>query len=87
MAKRNQFTPPTRNEVYIYFRLLNLSDKHSDAFYLYYEFKEWRNDTGEQFKNWKVLAYNWILSFARSNPFKKKRSNGAKIAGHLFPIK
>ena len=87
MAKCNRFKPPGKSDVYIYFRLLDLSEKHSDAFYFYGESKGWRTNKGQLVKNWKVLAYNWILSFQSSIPFKKKRKASAKIVGHLFPIR
>lgn len=66
------FKVPDQVEVCMYFVLLGLGKKHADAFYYYYNINDWKTEDGQPAKNWKVLAFNWVLSFAKAKPIRKQ---------------
>lgn len=72
MSKRTiSAQPPDLMEVIVYFVIMGLSANHAECFYLFYEKRKWRLADNLPVKNWKVLAFNWVLSFAKARPLKK----------------
>lgn len=72
MGKQLQsFISPDLVQVTIYFIQMGLLPKHAEAFFLYYSKLQWKTEKGPV-KNWKVLAYNYVASFAKAKPITKR---------------
>jgi hypothetical protein len=54
--------PPEFNLVVIYFREKGRSQHQANGFYEFYSGRKWKNKQGIQYKNWKKLAWEWILN-------------------------
>jgi len=72
MTTAQQRQGPTQMEVVKYFIRLGLEQKHADAFFYYYSLVKWEIQPGRYVQNWKVLAYNWVKSFAAAAPIQKR---------------
>ena len=59
---------PTFHEVKIYFSQKGMNELEAEHFYLFYEMKQWISKTGNPYKNWKSLAYAWIMYAIRLQP-------------------
>lgn len=64
--------PPDFTTVVVYFTRLGLQPIHAECFYLYYQKKNWHLLNDSPVKNWKVLAYNWVMSFGKARPLNKR---------------
>lgn len=54
--------PPDARHVAIYFMEKGQSASNADAFFNYYQRKQWLNAQGVVIRNWKVTAWEWIWS-------------------------
>jgi len=62
--------PPTIEEVAIYFDQRGVSFCEAECFFLFYEKKGWKNKKGAFFKSWKNIAYQWVLSILKYEPWR-----------------
>lgn len=60
--------PPTIQDVKIYFNQKGMPEYEADNFYHFYEKKQWKNKTGNFYRNWKYIAYMWIASVVQNQP-------------------
>ena len=69
-SPRNLYKPniPALSEVKIYFSQKGMNELEAEHFYHFYEMKHWTSKTGKPYKNWKSLAYGWIMSAFRLQP-------------------
>jgi hypothetical protein len=68
-ALYSKLIPPTIQEVKIYFSQKGISEKEAEHFFFYYEKKLWTSKKGNFFKNWKSIAYRWIASVWKYQPW------------------
>ena len=68
--KENQ-RPPSQEEIEAYAMKCGISKKDSDFFYNYYTSNDWKTNTGEPVRNWKILLQHMISK-------KKKYDNNIK---------
>jgi hypothetical protein len=54
--------PPDRELVHIYFDQKGLAGQ-ADSFYKFYDHAYWQSARGTPFRNWKVLAADWIFNY------------------------
>jgi hypothetical protein len=66
----SMFFPPSVEEVRAYFDQRGLPAKEAECFFLFHEFKEWKNRKGEYLQNWKQFAQNWISSLLKHEPWR-----------------
>jgi len=52
--------PPLLDHVIIYFLQKKESKDSAIDFFNYYEGKKWKNRRGNEIRDWKVHAWNWI---------------------------
>lgn len=69
MSNNQNYMPPRIQDVKIYFSQKGMAEKEAEHFFLFYEIKSWTNKKGNPFKNWKSLAYRWIMSAFRYQPW------------------
>lgn len=67
-------TPPSMDNVKIYFSQKGLNELEAEHFFMFYQFKDWRSKKGTLLTNWKSLAHGWIMSAIRNNPTLFNRS-------------
>jgi hypothetical protein len=63
--------PPDRSLVDIYFDQKGLEEQ-SAIFYEFYCETNWRSPKGTPFRNWKVLATDWIFNYEQELKLKKR---------------
>lgn len=61
--------PPRIEDVRIYFSQKGIEESEAEAFFLFYEKKQWKSKTGNFLKNWKSAAYQWVVSVLRDKPW------------------
>ena len=54
--------PPLKNHVLIYFLEKGAQEDDALNFYQHYHKRKWRNHRHTKLGNWKIAAWNWILS-------------------------
>jgi hypothetical protein len=59
---------PTLGEVKIYFSQKGMNELEAEHFYQFYEMKQWISKKGNPHKNWKSLAYGWIMYAIKLQP-------------------
>lgn len=59
--------PPRIEEVKVYFNQRGVKECEAEAFFLFYEAKNWTSKRGNYLKNWKTIAYHWIWSIFRKD--------------------
>lgn len=64
--------PPQRQLVVIYFDQKGLGNQ-ADAFYSYYEEADWRSHKGTPYRNWKLLAADWIFDYEQELKLRKRQ--------------
>ena len=62
--------PPRIQEVQAYFSQKGADMREADAFFLFYEKKDWMSRRGNPIRKWKPFAWRWILSIALQNPWR-----------------
>jgi hypothetical protein len=60
--------PPRIEDVKIYFSQKGISEQEAEAFFHFYEKKQWTSKKGNFFTNWKCIAYKWIASVWKDTP-------------------
>lgn len=64
--------PPDRTLVRIYFDQKGLSDQ-ALLFYQHYEEAFWRSPKGTPYRNWKVLASDWIFNYQQEQKLRRRQ--------------
>jgi hypothetical protein len=78
---KNNFTPPTLQEVLNFFKEQKFSTEEAEPFFLYYQANGWLVGKTKM-KNWQAAAKNWIL---RSKKFQSEKAG--KLAPHQLHAK
>jgi len=73
---KNNFTPPTLEEVLDFFKIQKFVLAEAEPFFLYYQANGWLVGKAKM-KNWQAAAKNWIL---RSKKFQSEKAG--KLAPH-----
>jgi len=60
--------PPTIHEVKMYFEQKGFPPLEAEHFFLLHSARGWRTRKGKVIRNWRIVAYQWILSAWLSNP-------------------
>ena len=60
--------PPRIEEVKIYFNQKGIGEREAEAFFLFYEKRNWMSKKGNLFRNWKSIAYRWVTSVLYNQP-------------------
>lgn len=60
--------PPRIEEVKGYFFKNGIPEKEAEDFFHVYENRHWESKKGHFIKNWKAIAYRWIVSVWHANP-------------------
>jgi hypothetical protein len=63
--------PPDRQLVGIYFDQKGLAEQAA-VFYEHYREANWRSLNGTPFRNWKVLASDWIFNYQQEQKLKQR---------------
>jgi hypothetical protein len=61
--------PPRIEDVKIYFNQKGIPDQEAEAFFHFYERKLWKSKAGNYFKGWKAIAFRWIASILKTQPW------------------
>jgi hypothetical protein len=78
---KNNFTPPTLEEVLEFFKIQKFVLEEAEPFFLYYQANGWLVGKTKM-KNWQAAAKNWIL---RSKKFQSEKAG--KLAPHQLHAK
>lgn len=65
--------PPSLNDVEIYFSQKGMVDV-AVGFYSEYDSRQWKSETGQPVKNWKVCAAEWIYNYRQEMKRRFRRS-------------
>ncbi|MGF7080348.1 hypothetical protein [Mucilaginibacter sp. UYCu711] len=68
--------PPQKQLVEIYFDQKELSDQ-AGQFYNFFEAANWSSPKGTPYRNWKLLAADWIYDFQQALKLKKRQRENA----------
>jgi len=68
--------PPQRRLVEIYFDQKELSGQAAQ-FYDFYEQANWSSPKGTPYRNWKLLAVDWIFEFQQAIKLRKRQRENA----------
>ena len=61
--------PPRIEDVKVYFHQKGVPEKEAEDFFHVYEQRHWRSKKGNFYKNWRTIAYRWIVSVLSLNQF------------------
>lgn len=68
--------PPQKKHVFIYFVQKGCSEHDADAFFQFFDQRNWRTYRGKILSNWKMAAWQWILKqiilkkeYSKSHPY------------------
>lgn len=64
--------PPARGQVYIYFDQKGMAGQ-AQAFYDHCDKAYWRSAQGTPYRNWKVLASDWIFNYQQEQKLKRRQ--------------
>ncbi|MBB5395159.1 hypothetical protein [Mucilaginibacter sp. AK015] len=64
--------PPQKRLVEIYFDQKNLSSQ-AELFYAFYDKANWCSPKGTPYRNWKLLAGDWIFNFEQDQKLRKRQ--------------
>jgi len=64
--------PPDYLQVQIYFNQKGMEEQ-AHAFYQYYDNLYWQSPQGTPYRNWKVLATDWIFDYEQEQKLKKRQ--------------
>ena len=66
---------PIIEHVRIYFLQKGVAEGDANAFFGFYETRQWKSNTGRECRYWKTLANKWIYKLWKSNPllFERKQ--------------
>lgn len=62
--------PPKIEDVIIYFNQREMPATEAECFFLFYEKKGWKGKSGNYIKNWRNIAYQWILGIIKHEPWR-----------------
>lgn len=68
--------PPIKSLVEIYFDQKGFVDQ-ANAFFEHYESTYWRSPKGTPYRNWKLLAGDWIFDFEQEQKLKRRQRENA----------
>jgi hypothetical protein len=73
--------PPERSLVEIYFDQKGLAEEAA-VFYSFYDEADWRSPKGTPYRNWKILATDWIFNYQQELKLQKRiRQNQSAFSG------
>jgi len=72
--------PPQRRLVEIYFDQKGCSEQSSE-FYKYYEQANWSSPKGTPYRNWKLLAGDWIYNYQQAVKLQRRLRTNALATG------
>jgi len=64
--------PPDMSCILIYFQQKDQPDSEADLFYAHYQKLKWKTATGKPFRNWKVLATDWIYERRQAKELRQR---------------
>lgn len=64
--------PPQKKLVEIYFDQKGFTDQ-AELFYSFFELARWSSPKGTPYRNWKLLATDWIFDFRQSLKLRKRQ--------------
>lgn len=70
--------PPQKILVEIYFDQKELFAQ-ADAFFDHYENAQWRSPKGTPYRNWKLLAGEWIFNYHQEKKLEKRQRENALL--------
>jgi len=70
--------PPHKKLVEIYFDQKELSGQ-AGQFYGFYEQANWRSPKGTPYRNWKLLAADWIFDFQQALKLRRRQRENALL--------
>jgi len=68
MRTASKTNSPIIEHVRIYFLQKGITEGDANAFFGFYESRQWKNKTGSEFRYWKSLANKWIYNMWKKNP-------------------
>jgi hypothetical protein len=71
--------PPQRRLVEIYFDQKNRFAQ-ADLFYQFYENANWKSPRGTPYRNWKLLAGEWIFNYEQEQKLRKRQRDNALLS-------
>jgi len=72
--------PPQKRLVEIYFDQKELISQ-AHAFFDYYEKANWCSPKGTPYRNWKLLAGDWIFNYEQEKKLQKRQRENALLKG------
>jgi hypothetical protein len=60
--------PPSIDDVKVYFSQKGMPEKEAEHFFLLNERRQWTSRKGTDIKNWKAIAYKWVMAVWKANP-------------------
>jgi hypothetical protein len=73
--------PPQKCLVKIYFDQKNLTVQ-ADLFYNFYEKANWSSPKGTPYRNWKLLAGDWIFNYEQEQKLRKRQRENALLSSY-----
>jgi hypothetical protein len=70
--------PPQKQLVEIYFDQREMS-KQAATFYNFYETNNWSSSKGTPYRNWKLLAVDWIFNYVQEQKLKRRLRENALL--------
>lgn len=70
--------PPQKILVDIYFDQKGFAAQ-ADAFYAQFEKADWRSPKGTPYRNWKLLAGDWIFTYEQEQKLRKRQRENALL--------
>jgi hypothetical protein len=74
--------PPDRELIHIYFDQKGFTDQAA-VFFQYYEEADWRSRKGTAYRNWKILATDWIYDYQQEIKLRKRLAANQSVFGDL----
>jgi hypothetical protein len=73
--------PPQKILVDIYFDQKGLAVQ-AGAFYSHYDKADWRSPKGTPYRNWKLLAGDWIFNYEQEQKLRKRQRENALLSSY-----
>ena len=70
--------PPQKKLVEIYFDQKGFTDQ-ADLFYSFFDRAQWSSPKGTPYRNWKLLATDWIFDYQQSLKLRQRQRENAVL--------